>query len=306
MGDQETFSILLYHGVSSKPHKGIENFHQKHISVEDFEEQIAYLSKHYHISKMSDINQVIKESEKNIIITFDDGFANNYYYAFPILKKYQVPATFYISTGFIETKEVFWVDKVEYLVNESPLNKIKLDTLKQSFKLNSPSDKILMVQVIKEQLKSETNVKIARQKIESTISELESKAAVEPRYDYDDYLPMTWEQIFEMNQSEWCDIGGHTVDHTILSQLEFKEKKRQIIECKQVLERELDQTINLFSYPEGQRSHYDQETIEILRQYNFISSPSAVFGFNTSQTSCFHLYRNMVGFVAPFKQCLGE
>jgi hypothetical protein len=72
------------------------------------------------------------------------------------------------------------------------------------------------------------------------------------------------------------------------------------------LEKQLNIPITLFSYPEGQEHHYDEKTIELLKAHGLHSSPSARFGLNTRETSPFHLYRNIVGFFAPFKQCLGE
>jgi peptidoglycan/xylan/chitin deacetylase (PgdA/CDA1 family) len=109
-----------------------------------------------------------------------------------------------------------------------------------------------------------------------------------------------------MNTCDLFDFGGHTVDHMILSQLSDEKKNDQIVQCKRTLESKLQKSVTLFSYPEGQRHHYDDKCIELLKKHGFISSPSAVFGFNTSNASPFHLYRNMVGFVARFKECIGE
>lgn len=298
----DTFIILLYHGISEKTSQGIQNCSLKHISGKDFETQMEHLAKNYNILSLRDILNRRSSGKplpsRPVAITFDDGFENNYSVAYPILKRFNLPATFFVSTGFIGTDRTFWVDKVEYLLNESPRSTIHLSTLGRTYPLGNGEDRRLALEGIKKILKSTPGL------LSPALEELEGICDVPLKYDYADYRTMDWDQIREMHHSGLCDFGSHTVDHVILSHLSKEQKESQIRRSKADLEKELDMEISLFSYPEGQREHYDEETISLLQDAGFEASPSALFGVNDTETSVFHLYRNMVGFTAPFEKCL--
>ena len=91
---QPRFTILMYHSVNPS--------HQWSIKPKEFEKQIKFLTSNYQASSLKDFLNFNKNS---FAITFDDGYEDNFYYALPVLKKYNCPATFFISTGFI-TKEL--------------------------------------------------------------------------------------------------------------------------------------------------------------------------------------------------------
>ena len=126
-------TILLYHGVTDTPSRGIENFSRKHISDTDFREQMRYISKHCSVLSMDEVADIAQSGKhlppKATAVTFDDGFRNNYTVAAPILEECRVPATFYITSGIINTDIMFWVDELEDCMNLSthPSIEITLD-----------------------------------------------------------------------------------------------------------------------------------------------------------------------------------
>ena len=100
--------ILMYHGVDTA---GNTSFNQRHTRIEDFEKQIIFLKKKCNILTIQDFfEEKFNRNKINVAITFDDGYFNNYSNAFPILEKYQVPATFY-CTGLNNTEDdILWAD----------------------------------------------------------------------------------------------------------------------------------------------------------------------------------------------------
>src|SRR5437016_5510136 len=104
------FQILAYHKVSPDPHPFFEPVHP-----DVFEKQIEFLGRYYRVMPLLEL---VERSGKGdvpagaVAITFDDGYRDNYEYAFPILKKYRVGATIFVSTGAIETGELLWHDRV--------------------------------------------------------------------------------------------------------------------------------------------------------------------------------------------------
>ena len=118
---KNSIKILLYHGVSKNKNIGIENFSLKHIYFDVFYKQMKFLKKNFDIISMDQfvyLNQnKINFPKKTLVITFDDGFINNKTVAAPILSSLNIPCIFYISTNFIDSKKMFWVDEIEDCIN---------------------------------------------------------------------------------------------------------------------------------------------------------------------------------------------
>lgn len=295
------FTILLYHGVSRSAHRGIENCSRKHVSAGDFDAQMGVLAETGRVGALTDLLADWQQGRSvggRVAVTFDDGFENNYSAAFPILQKHGVPATFFLTTGFIGSSRVFWVDKLEYLLNEARIDEVVLAAVGGRFSLASLDLRAAALRDIKRSLKRNPAL------VDETIAELEAVTGVTPKYDYPDYRMMNWDQVREMQRSGLCEFGGHTVDHSILSHVPRAEKEFQVHESKATLQKELDRPVALFAYPEGQQDHFDDEAVDVVRQAGFAASASAIFGQNTPETSRFHLRRNMVEFVAPFDDCV--
>ena len=95
--------ILLYHGVTNSDSIGIENSSGKHIKAEEFENQMKWLSKNKKVVPLKEVNKI----QGSVAITFDDAFKNVHDVALPILKKYDLPSTFFVTTGFVENKRLY-------------------------------------------------------------------------------------------------------------------------------------------------------------------------------------------------------
>ena len=102
--------VILYHRVTN-----IENDPQMlAVSPDNFYQQVKFLRDNYNIVRFEDNWQ--DYDNKSIVITFDDGYEDNFIEALPILEDLKVPATFFISTGLIDSDRIFWWDELEYLI----------------------------------------------------------------------------------------------------------------------------------------------------------------------------------------------
>ena len=108
--------IIMYHHIGNKK----DGFLLNRTNTIDFEKQLIFLKKKYEIINFERLIQAFKENKtlpkRTAIITFDDGYKNNYTEAFPLLKKYNIPATIFLTTGHIETDNTFWWDKIGYVL----------------------------------------------------------------------------------------------------------------------------------------------------------------------------------------------
>ncbi|MFQ5713585.1 MAG: polysaccharide deacetylase family protein [Candidatus Scalinduaceae bacterium] len=293
--------ILLYHGVTIENADGIENYSGKHIHYNNFEKHMRYLREYTNPIRLSDIVQSIKQGKeipsRSVAITFDDGFQNNFSVAFPILRKYEIPATFYLSTGFIGTNRLFWVDEVEGLIRLTRKRNvnIRVKDKEKNFFLDDKEKKIKAIREIKEEMKL-----ISNEDKDFILKDLRKKLDVVPeniRESAMNYKTMSWDEVREMNKEPLIEFGCHTINHVILSQVSEDVCEREIVESKRKLEQELDREVDLFSYPEGRRGDFNMSVISTLKKAGFQSSPTADWGWNKiPNTDPFYLHRIMVGF----------
>ena len=289
--------ILCYHGVTDYKSKGIENYNLKHINYKLFEKQIKKIKKNYVALSMNEVVMYIREKIKfpknSLAVTFDDGFKNNYTIAAPILEKYGIQSTFYLSTGFIETEKMFWVDIVEDTINRTKKNKIKLniDNKTLIFKTESFKNKIDSTKKIKTILKK-TPVIIKDQIIKSLVkvtNVIPSTNASE------NYKKLSKIEIKALGSNKLFTIGAHTINNNSLTMLKSKELKKEISGSISYLSNLLKIPINHFSYPEGSKKDFNDQIIKYLKKSEIICSPSAIPGFNNFKTDPFKLKRFMIG-----------
>ena len=292
---EDKLVILLYHGVTSHKNKGICNRQGKHIPSEEFRRQMEFIKNNCYplsIDEWIEIRESSSIPKNPVVISFDDGFENNYTTALPILEALQIPAIFYISSGMIGTKKMFWVDTLEDLINRTKQEQITMKLDKEiQFSLKTEDEKFLALLNIKAFCKKESNKTKNR-----VIDELIEQTKIEPSCNNPNYPSMNWNQLIELDKKNLFTVGGHSLNHSILSALSDDELNEEISKSLEILENKLNHQIEHYSYPEGQEIHYNQNVIDILKMKGILCSPSAINGINNYQDDLFHLKRIMVGF----------
>lgn len=298
ISDNNSLTILLYHGVTDCNSVGIENYSGKHISKEKFRIQMKYLSENCHILTMDEVcdfyNSGKKYPQKSAVVTFDDGFRNNFLVAASVLKDYNVPATFYITSGIVNTDIMFWVDQLEDCINLTSHSKLKI-TLENEIEFdltNIESKKKCLIE-IKKYCKS-----VSADRMKEILSEIIEISDIRPSVNHSpNYEKIKWNELKEMSTERLFTIGGHSMYHDILTSFSNLEKLEEDIKLSiDLLKYNLNIPIRHYAYPEGQINHYNNEVINILKKNNIICSPSAINGTNTLETDLFNLKRVMVGF----------
>ena len=291
-------TILLYHGVTDHKSSGIENISKKHIDVKEYFLQMSWLKENAHIISMDKVVEHyiynIPFPDHSVAITFDDGFENNFLQALPVIQELDIPTTFYISSGLIGTKNMFWVDQLEDCINLSKEKELKLlvNNNEVILDLSDIPKKIGSLKQIKAICKDASN----NLKIE-IIKQVISCSGVTPSTEHcPNYKVMDWSQLKIMSLDKNVIIGGHSLNHEILSKLSVEDMKLNIGESINLLEKNLLQEIKHYSYPEGQENHYNKSVIDSLKEFKIQCSPSARHGTNSEHNDLFNLYRVMVGF----------
>ncbi len=299
MKPKQQLTILLYHGVTESTSPGIENFSGKHISAEIFEKQMRQLQKNAVVLSLDEVVELTNKNKawpnNSVVITFDDGFANNHEVAAPILDTLQLPAIFYVCAGMINTNLMFWVDQIEDMINQTTKSSIQITLEKKDpikFNLSTDQNRIDAVQRIKFFCKQ-----INANKRNRVMIDLQSETGVVPNVEHGpNYKMMSWDQLHSLYANSRFTIGGHTLYHDIMTSVSKEKMILDVKTCQGLLSHNLACKMIHFSYPEGQREHYNEEVIKVLKNEAVITSPSAINGLNPPGSDLFHLRRIMPGF----------
>jgi len=266
--------ILLYHGITEGNSVfGIENYRKKFIPQEDFLRQIQFLKKNFKIVSLENLVKTLfhspKQAEGMLAVTFDDGYQNVYRVAWPILKKYNIPFTVFLTTDFIEKQKPLWVDRLEYAIGRNKKDKLKLRGKGFDFDLplDSPEEKMNADSKIRTFGKlipeSEKQILI-NQVVKECEADLTNHISEEPNY-----RPLNWNEISEMVNSGLATMASHTKNHAIAIRVPSEEFEKDVLESKSIIEDRLRMKCSIFAYPNGKKEDFSEKTTEILKKQGF-------------------------------------
>lgn len=239
--------IVMFHGVVPEVNF---SFSTNHLSVVSFERQIQYLKKNFKVIKLQeafDLNRTgRKQEDLSVVITFDDGYANNFEYAFPILKKYNVPATiFTVTSHLIDPRFVLWYDFVDFSKNIVPLQ-FFIDRVVTT-KGADDADNIKTWNDLKTLLKSFT-----QQEKESMLSVDELlKQRILADVPKEFFQLLNTQQMKVMVDSGLIEMGSHTHSHPNLDILKMEDAKYELEHSKRILQTELNYEVTSIAFPDG-------------------------------------------------------
>ncbi|WP_437191204.1 polysaccharide deacetylase family protein [Planctomicrobium sp. SH527] len=248
---------------------------------EEFDLQVRFLKKHFDIVRVSDLDDLQKSRGRAILLTFDDGYRDNYSQAFEVLKSHQVPAVFFVASGFIDHSPLAWWDELAWMVRSSTKHKISLPgQFEEQLFLSTPEereDAILRLLQVYKSLPSELT-----DGFENEVA-METGTGRAPA-DLATGLWMTWDMIREVDRAG-IDIGGHTVTHPVLAQCSVEVQRAEIFRSKARIEEMLGHPITAFSYPVGQPESFTEATQNLLQEAGYRWSFTFRSGFSVPEPS---------------------
>jgi peptidoglycan/xylan/chitin deacetylase (PgdA/CDA1 family) len=239
------------------------------IDVEVFEKQIKYLNKYYEVISIEEFEKrFLTNSFTNseVVLTFDDGYANNLYVVEPILNKYNLPYTVFISTEHIATGQYYPTSVNRIIVKGSGLKKISLPSQNISFSIETENDINNTVDSISNLLKTLT-LKRVREITNDLINNVSKDKWLELQEKYNSVRPMNWDEVIELSNRKNVTIGSHCKYHICChDNQDLEEIERQILESKQIIEDKLKIECNYFAYPNGD---FTNSSNAIVRQAGY-------------------------------------
>lgn len=237
------------------------------ILAASFAEQVGYLSDHYSLVSLSQIQESLTTGaalpDRAAAITIDDGFSDAYEIAFPILRQYSAPAAIFVITDFVDRKIWLWTDKLRYIISRvsDGHTTIKVYGRCLSFDLDGEASRLRAADTVNSILK-----KLPTEAKETALQEIATELKIlVPALPPPEYGPVSWEQLLEMEKSG-VEIGSHTVTHPILPNVDDRQLHRELTDSRRRLETALNHPVTLFCYPNGS---YDQRTLQAVSRAGY-------------------------------------
>lgn len=257
---------------------------------------LLYLRKHYNIMPVEDAleslyapaGQKSQDRRSSLVLTFDDGYYDNYSEALPLAKELQIPLTIYLVPGYIESGRHFWWEEGQHLSQQTRESEVVINDRK--YDLAQANEREELAHMVEHSVRHARSVAEREQFLETVAQTLQ--VALTPSKRDEPSLPITWEQALEMDKSGWITFGGHTMHHPILAYLaDEAEVRREVADCRVALEQKLGHSIYSFAYPVGQNQHLSDAAMQAVRIAGFKWAMTTSYGFNTPQTDPYRLQR---------------
>lgn len=246
--------IIYYHRVVDDDDFLLMRNRNMCVRVEEFENQMRLLKKFFNpvngtMVKAAAENK-IKLPPYPVWVTFDDAYQDNYVNAAPILKAFNVPATFYVVTDFVESRSMPWDDYVLSAVKQTKLSEVSLQILNKEYVLD-----------LRREVSRRESLRLFWESVGEVHMDTDKqlKALIDafgvPLNDIQ-RLFVNWHEIKEL-VSDGFEIGAHTVSHKLLSRISNEEVEREISSSKDLIQKHTDAKVRSFAYPFGKKGSFD-------------------------------------------------
>ena len=267
-GQKARLSILIFHRVLPK----LDSLFPDEVHAQRFDEVCGWLKSWFNVLPL---DQAVAHLNAGTLparaacITFDDGYADNFHVAMPILQRHGLSATFFVATGFLNGGRM-WNDTIIETIRGSTAAALDFSALGLGqYPIATIAEKQAAISTLVGQIKYWPVA--ARIAVTEQLSQL---ARVELPQD----LMMTAQEVKAMRQAG-MQIGAHTVSHPILARLTDEQARQEIAASKTYLEQLLGEPVGLFAYPNGKPGEdYSPQTVEVVRSLGFDAAVSTEWG----------------------------
>lgn len=265
------------------------------VTPEHFEAHLQALGKHATPISLQELAQVHQQGEiphRAVVVTFDDGYANNLHHAKPLLEKYNIPATVFVTTGYLDQQREFWWDELEQALlqpGELPQQLcLTINGKEHQWELGTAANytqadyhQDYQRQAWQAPTGSRLNFYYSLWQQLQPLETSRRLPLVDEILDWADAEPkarpthrcLSSAELRTLEQGEVVEIGAHSVTHPSLAEQTVAQQKAEIQRSKDHLEKVLAHSVNSFAYPFG---NYTAQTVDLIREMGFTCACSTV------------------------------
>lgn len=279
--------VLIFHRVLNHP----DPMMPTEPTVGWFDRTVAQLSRHFNILSLGEaVERMTRGSlpRGSVSITFDDGYADNFLNALPVLEKYSAPATFFIATDYLDGGRM-WNDTII----ETARRLVPGDYRLQEIGFSEPGLQSWHIETDDDRRQLAGEVINACKYLPAPEREARAGAfAGLQDVPLPDDLMMTVPQLRQMDASDYAELGGHTLSHPILANCDREDALGEIDGGARRLQELTGRRPSLFAYPNGKRgTDYLDAQVPLVRQAGFRAAVATDWGVMTSDSDLLQIPR---------------
>jgi peptidoglycan/xylan/chitin deacetylase (PgdA/CDA1 family) len=271
----------------------VENYHGLHLHVDMFRAHLEHLRSHFTVVPLQTLIDHYLRGQalppNPAVVTMDDGYRSNYALAYPLLRQFQIPATIFLTTDFVDGKRYQWTDRVEYAVGHAAPQRLSALLGEAAPAGDSRDYRGRALTQLKQGLKQ-----IPQERRAAQVDAIEERLGCSLRAATDVpaiYQPLDWPEVLEMRGDGLVSFGNHTVSHFILARCTPDVVRHQVQAAKHIIEERVGLPCPLFCYPNGGPGDFDERTNAIVREAGHVCALTTVAGLNGSRSDVFRLKR---------------
>jgi len=229
-----------------------------------------------------------------LVITFDDGYADNLLEALPILEEFNVPATIFVTTGKVGSREEFWWDELERLIllperlpSKCSLHVINGTTL--TLPSLTPADRLKLYGAVHRLIHGCS----MPEECADLLAQLRSWVGL-PVGGRETHRLLSHVELAELAAHPLVTIGAHSMSHLPLSRLMPAEQQEDLLQSRNLLQSWLDRDVSVFSYPFGTKKDFTPETMNFVKGAGFCKAAANFPGQWHYWTNDYKIPRHLV------------
>ncbi|HEY3447783.1 MAG TPA: polysaccharide deacetylase family protein [Myxococcales bacterium] len=272
--------VITYHKVEHRP---AGPFGMLALDVPAFTEHVEFLAHNYEVVPLSVLTRGLKSGRlpsRAVSLTFDDGYRNNLVLAWPVLHRYHVPATVFVTAGLIGTRRWMWTNELIEMAlryGMTPVGAASGDSLLSA----------LLQAEIPPWMRAEASIeyllRLGAERREAILGRLRARYPVEPD---DENRFLSWEEVRAL-KAGGIEIGSHTMTHPVLPDLDGEQVERELEASRSEIAAQVGEAPRLFCYPHGVFS----PPVKALTGRYYEAAVSTIPGENTPTTDPLELRR---------------
>ena len=267
---RQELRILTYHRVFDVGDESTFPFDPALISASTaaFQEQMEYVAKNFLPISFNDVFAAIDGHNslprRAVVVTFDDGHADTYTHAFPVLRNLGIPAAVFVSTGYVGGRKIFWFDYVSNMLFRCSTTVLRMPGIHDRLNLHDIASRRHTAEIVLDYLKGLPDL-LRQEKIDWLANALNASINTN-----DTALSgtLTWEQIREMSTCGY-EFGSHAVTHPILTRLDDAALNWELVESRACIQRQIGKCIDVIAYPEGGPNSFDARVIAAVKRAGY-------------------------------------
>jgi peptidoglycan/xylan/chitin deacetylase (PgdA/CDA1 family) len=282
--------ILTYHRVDEPDARPNLSPALNSAAPHDFDQQMRYLSENYHVVSMPELVDAYHSRThlppRSVMVTVDDAYTDFAEHIWPTMKRYRLPITLFVPTGFPDHPErTFWWDRLQQAVRNT--RQTQLVTPMGQLALTTPGECSRAFKQLRGYVKTLPHSE-AMAWVDQVATELGTPQG--------EHHVMSWHKLRQL-AAEGVTLGAHTQTHPMMNRISLEEMRTEAVGSRRDLEREIGPVLPIFAYPSG---GFNDAVVRVLKDEGFVFAFTTVRGLNDMQTADpLRLRRINVGRLAP-------